>query len=76
MGNHALTMERVPVSSSNVASVGYDVATSTLEVEYLDGSVYQYFDVPQHEHNALMGSGSIGGYLNSNIKNQYRYSRM
>ena len=39
-------MNRSPVSSINVASVGYDGSTLTLEVEFLSGSVYQYFDVP------------------------------
>ena len=35
-------MMRIPVASSNVATVGYDEATNTLEVEFKDGSVYQY----------------------------------
>ena len=39
-------MERIPVSSSNIASLGYDAATQTLQVEFLSGSIYQYFDVP------------------------------
>lgn len=70
------TMDRVPVVSSNVASVGYDPGTMTLEVEFLDGSVYQYFDVPEGDYTALVGGGSVGGYLNSNIKGHYRYTRI
>lgn len=37
-------MKRIPVSSTNVASVGYE--NQVLEVEFLNGSVYQYFYVP------------------------------
>lgn len=70
------TMERQTVSSSNVASVGYDPATATMEVEFLSGSVYQYFDVPEHEYEALIGAGSVGSYLASNIKGHYRYARV
>ncbi len=66
-------MNRTPVSSSNVASVGYDQNTMTLEVEFMKGSVYQYFDVPESEYSNLIGAESVGRYLNQNIKGNYRY---
>lgn len=66
-------MNRIPVSSSNVASVGYDLNTMTLEVEFTNGSVYQYFDVPETEYRNLLGASSVGTYLNQNIKTSYRY---
>jgi len=37
-------VKRIPVSSTNVASVGYE--NQVLVVEFLNGSVYQYFYVP------------------------------
>jgi hypothetical protein len=70
------TMEREPVNSSNVASVGYDPQTMTLEVEFLDGAVYQYCDVPEDEYTGLLSADSVGGYLNNNIKGRYRYARI
>jgi hypothetical protein len=69
-------MDRVPVTSSNVASVGYEQQSATLEVEFLDGAVYHYFDVPEAEFEGLLGAGSVGGYLNANIKGRYRYARV
>ncbi len=69
-------MEREPVISSNVASVGYEPQTMTLEVEFLDGGLYQYFDVPEAEYAGLISADSIGGYLNHNIKGHYRYARI
>lgn len=68
-------MNRIPVVSSNIASVGYDPNTLTLEVEFLNGSVYQYFDVPELEYHYLIGADSIGKYLHRNIKSNYRYIR-
>lgn len=66
-------MDRLPVNSSNVAAVGYDANSSTLEVEFKSGSVYQYFDVPdQHFHALSGGSVSAGRYLNAEIKPHYR----
>ena len=69
-------MRRVLVTSSNIAEVGYDEASRTLEILFTNGRVYQYFDVPTQEHRALMNAGSYGRYLNQHIKGKYRYSRV
>lgn len=69
-------MDRIPVTSSNVVSVGYDPSGMILEVEFKNAAIYQYYDVPEAVYMALMQSDSIGKFLNSNIKSQYRYSRM
>ena len=69
-------MKRYPVNSSNIASVGYDPATQTLEIEFHDGRVYQYFDVPQSVYEALMRAESAGKYLHEHIKGIYRYARL
>lgn len=64
-------MIRTPVSSSNLASVGYDPATFTLEAEFNNGRVYQYLDVPQAHYDALLMSPSVGGYFNANIRDAF-----
>jgi KTSC domain len=69
-------MNRTPVSSSSIASVGYDSDSSTLEIEFNNGSIYQYFDVSENVFNELLGSASVGGYLASNVKGVYRFSRV
>jgi len=69
-------MERKPVSSSNIASIGYDESTSTLEIEFLNSSIYQYFDVPQHIYQGLIQADSHGQFLAQNIKGVYRYSKV
>ena len=66
-------MTRTPVTSRNVATVGYDPNTMTLEVEFRKGSVYQYFDVPETVYQELMSASSVGKYLNQFIKGSYRY---
>ncbi len=68
-------MDRIPVSSSNIVSVGYDPASLTLEIEFKNGSVYEYTNVPQEEYEAFMNADSKGTYLHSNIK-KYPYSRL
>ncbi|WAH58490.1 KTSC domain-containing protein [Pseudomonas silvicola] len=69
-------MERSPVSSSNVESVGYEGDSETLEVEFKNGALYQYFDVPQSIFEGLISADSVGGYLAENVKGVYRYSRV
>lgn len=69
-------MERYSVSSSNIASIGYDAPSQILEVEFLNGSVYQYYGVPENIHDQLMQASSKGRFLNTYIKNAYGYSRV
>ena len=69
-------MNRTPVNSSTVASVGYDPNTLTLEVEFKEGSVYQYFDVPETVYHELMRASSVGQFMHANIKNNYRYTKV
>lgn len=64
-------MERVSVTSSAIQSVGYDSNTQTLEVEFVSGSVYDYLNVPEDEHDAMMNSESQGKYFNANIKGRF-----
>jgi hypothetical protein len=70
------TMQRIPVTSSTILSVGFEAASSTLEVEFKSGQIYQYFDVPQGVYEAFIGSASLGQYLAANIKGIYRYTRL
>lgn len=67
-------MNRTPVSSSNLASIGYDAESLVLEVEFNNGRVYQYFDVPQGTYDELMSASSKGSYMNNGIKKQFRCS--
>jgi hypothetical protein len=52
-------MERRSVNSSNLLSIGYDPQTSTLEVEFRTGSIYQYEGVPTDIFDGLMSSSSV-----------------
>ncbi|WP_447775424.1 KTSC domain-containing protein [Pseudomonas chlororaphis] len=69
-------MERTSVLSSNIASVGYDPDSSTLEIEFNNGSIYQYFDVSQRIYEELISADSVGGFLAANIKGSYRFSKV
>ena len=69
-------MNRDQVASSNIASVGYDEPTQTLEIEFAGGSIYQYFNVSAALYEEFMRAPSKGQFLHAYIKNAYPYSRV
>lgn len=62
-------MQREPVESSVIVSVGYDVDSGTLEVEFTSGKVYQFFDVPVALAHALRAADSLGAFFNTHVRN-------
>jgi KTSC domain-containing protein len=69
-------MDRLPVSSSNLASVGYDDAGQVLEVEFRHGGVYQYTGVSAAVFGEFLAADSLGGYLARSIKPRYPFRRV
>lgn len=64
-------MQRQPVKSSQIRSVGYDPAEQVLEIEFHSGGVYRYFAVPAAVHTALLRARSRGKYFEAQIKGAY-----
>ncbi len=69
-------MERIPVNSSIIVDIGYDPNTMTLELSFTQGTVYQYFDVPEALYSELLRADSKGKYFHANIKDAYRYAKL
>jgi len=70
-------MDRQPVESSNIISIGYDGVTKTLEIEFKkNGAIFQYSDVPQVVHQELINAFSIGKYFHTRIKKEYPFFRL
>ena len=70
-------MYRRPVESNLIRSVGYDLPSSILEIEFIDGKgLYEYFDVPLSVYSRLMAAESIGSYFNEHIRDLYAYEKI
>ena len=69
-------MKHTPITSSNLASVGYDEPSQTLEVTFKNGATYAYSRVPTSEYEALMAADSHGKYLNAHIKPRYAATKL
>lgn len=62
--------------SSNISGFGYEENTRTLRVEFKNGSLYDYFDIPEFIFDGMRSAGSKGQYLAQNIKGTYRYAKV
>ncbi|MDR3635763.1 MAG: KTSC domain-containing protein [Isosphaeraceae bacterium] len=70
-------MHRRPVDSTLIRSVGYDLASSVLEIEFItEDRIYEYFDVPLSIYSELMAAESKGLYFNEYIKDMYSYQQV
>lgn len=69
-------MNRLPVKSGNLKSMGYDPINLILEVEFHDGGVYQYYDVPPDMFKGLDLAESKGKYHHQFIKFRYKYKKV
>lgn len=67
-------MNRTHVTSSQIASIGHDTATNTLEIEFVNhnparvASIYQYQNVTPEFYAAFMTAESIGSFFIHKIK--------
>jgi hypothetical protein len=69
-------MNREPVQSSDLKSVGYETATRILTIEFNSGGIYDYLEVPSSIHEGLMHASSKGKYFHQNIKDRYKFRRV
>ena len=69
-------MTRDSVNASILQSVGYNEQYETLEVEFQNGAVYQYYNCPKPIYDELMKSASKDQFFNLRIRDRLPYSRV
>ncbi|HEX2875039.1 MAG TPA: KTSC domain-containing protein [Polyangiaceae bacterium] len=57
-------------------SIGYDRATRTLEVEFKNGGVYLYDDVPPELWSELRRAASKGQFFQERVRDQFPTTRL
>ena len=61
-------MERQPVTSSSIKSIGY--ADGVMHIEFKNGRVYSYTGPKVHEHyEQLLKADSIGKHFGAHVRN-------
>lgn len=64
----------VEVRSSSLARLSYDRRQATLQVEFRDGTQYQYCGVPLETYRCLLQADSKGSYFNHYIRSRFPYA--
>ena len=63
--------ELTPIESSMFSGHHYDPTTREMTVQFKNGAIHVYDDVPMEKHEAFTGSASPGKYFNDRIKQMY-----
>jgi hypothetical protein len=67
---------RQRVQSSALASIGYSKRLHILEIEFVNGAIYRYDQVPLSVYRDLMSADSKARYYDANIKGHYHSVRV
>ena len=71
--NHIISrIPRQPVESIAIAKIGYSKRRHILEIEFVNGAVYRYLDVPVTVYRDLISSESKARFYDSKVKRHYR----
>jgi hypothetical protein len=69
-------IKREPLASTALATAGYSKKLHIMELEFCNGAIYRYLDVPPAVYRDFMSAESKARYYDSNIKGQYRSLRL
>jgi lysyl-tRNA synthetase class 2 len=61
--------------SNALKGFDYDLEKKILRVEFVNGSIYQYQDVPESIYNELKDAPSKGQYFNAQIRDKFGFDR-
>lgn len=63
-------------NSSQVSTIWYREEEKELEVLFIGGKRYVYYDVHKDVWTAALSAESIGKFINDNIKGKYQYKQI
>lgn len=68
--------EMIDVVSSTILSIGYNESLQTLRIQFHNGILYEYYNLPLVEFEQFMNSPSKGEYLSHNLRGKYPYNKI
>lgn len=67
---------RQRVESSALRSIGYSRRRHILEIEFVNGAIYRYYDIGLSVYRELMAAESKARYYDFNIRHKYLSARV
>lgn len=71
-----MSAKRILVKSSVIHSIAYDITRKTMEIEFVSGGIYRYYDVPAEVFDNFLHAPSHGQYFHQFIFDEYPYDRL
>ena len=68
-------MEVLTLSSVALHAIAYNAEQETLEVEFQNGRIYQYYRVPKMVFLDLLAADSKGRFFNRRIRDRFAFMR-
>ncbi len=65
-------IRREPVQSSAIAAIGYSKRLRALEIEFMNGAIYRYLDVPDALYRELRSASSKAHFYDDHVRGKYR----
>jgi KTSC domain len=69
-------IRRECVASRAIAAIGYSKRLQILDIEFLNGAIYRYEEVPRSVYHELMEADSKAHYFHQHIKGRFKSSRI
>ena len=69
-------MRMIPIDSTAISGVGYDSGQHILRLQYVNGRIYDYFELPSKIYEQLLKADSAGEFVNLEVKPNYDCSEV
>jgi hypothetical protein len=69
-------MKRTPIPSDFISAIGYAPCASVLEIEFADGTINQYLEIPTSVFDALMASLAHETFFRELIEPHYNVRQL
>ncbi len=69
-------LRHVVVNSTSIATIGFNQTRGVLEIQFVNGRVYRYVDVPKPIQQRFLQAPSRGKFYHEFIRGHYRCSEI
>jgi len=69
-------MLRVNLQSTSLNAATFQEQSAFLELEFRNGAIYRYSDVPAQVYRELLRAESKGRYFNQHVRNRFSYTKI
>ena len=69
-------MHRTAITSPGIEQLGYEEGSEILEIKFVSGTVYEFYNVPSKMYEQLMSSPRKELFYETNILVRFPYKRL